>query len=424
MEHRTPPRGSTPWWSGRRAALVAWAIIACVLAWYLEHTLRRALRPEGNDLLGFLLPAKALLEGTDPYSAHPSFPYIYPLFFAFALIPLTAVPLRIAALLWYLLSVCSLFGGCWLLARHGARELRAWTWPHVSAAGLLVFLVLASPIQSELRNSQVNSLVLLLCVLFLTAEARRRHLRAGLWLAAAISIKLMPATLLGYLVVRGSWRCLAWTLLGIAILCLLPILVTGPELFTYYEGYARSFLLPNLEGDTRALFFGLHGSLRYVAPDLAAVGGVRLGCLAVTILAVLSAHWAMRRAPAPGREIWPFCVYLIAMPLLSPVAQTHHLLFTVPVVLLVTLKTAFDPGFSGRGPRMAIGGWAICYLVGTKTPEPTPLLFLSLVLLLAITVRAGRASRPLGAPAASGEGTPPGVTGAAPPTDDPAATLD
>ena len=45
------------------------------------------------------------------------------------------------------------------------------------------------------------------------------------WLAAAIAIKVLPAVLLLFLIVRKKYRLLLWTLLMAGLLCLLPVLV-------------------------------------------------------------------------------------------------------------------------------------------------------------------------------------------------------
>ena len=140
------------------------------------------------------------------------FPYLYPLFAAFGFIPLMYVPYWLANAIWLVLCVAGLAAGCLALT---GRAL-----PPARGAALVALLVFFSPIQSNMIHGQINSIVLFCCVMFDCAYARNRALPAGAWLAAAVAVKVLPAVLLFFLIVRRKYRILLWTLLFTGLLCL------------------------------------------------------------------------------------------------------------------------------------------------------------------------------------------------------------
>src|SRR4029077_16859452 len=71
------------------------------------------------------------------------------------------------------------------------------------------FLVFLPVIGQTLVQGQVNLLVLALLCGMIAAVLRGRRFQSGLWLAAAICLKVIPAFLLIYLVWRRELRGLA-----------------------------------------------------------------------------------------------------------------------------------------------------------------------------------------------------------------------
>src|SRR2546425_135045 len=88
-----------------KALRVLLLILAVV---FLAQTHRKAARPGGYDFTSYLQSAQALAAGADPYHTGTPFPYIYPLFLAFLLVPLTYVPSAVAVTLWFALGAACL----------------------------------------------------------------------------------------------------------------------------------------------------------------------------------------------------------------------------------------------------------------------------------------------------------------------------
>ena len=97
------------------AAIVATAVLGA-------QTWHKAFRPGGNDLTSYLLSARALWDGQSPYGLETPFPYIYPLFLAFAIVPLAILPYGAAVIGWFAASVAAL--GAILLADEARHERR------------------------------------------------------------------------------------------------------------------------------------------------------------------------------------------------------------------------------------------------------------------------------------------------------------
>src|SRR5262245_48455862 len=106
--------------AGRRAAILVHVLLLGLLVVFLGQTYTRAHRSYGYDFASYLASASALVDGGDPYHTASRFPYIYPLFLAFVLVPLTKVPYDVAVALWFAAGAAS----AWLAARLVTRLAR------------------------------------------------------------------------------------------------------------------------------------------------------------------------------------------------------------------------------------------------------------------------------------------------------------
>ncbi|MEN6405618.1 MAG: glycosyltransferase family 87 protein [Thermoguttaceae bacterium] len=387
------------WAVGRRPA-VALAILAVVLLVLWLQTDQRAHRPQGYDLTSYLLSARALESGENPYQTGSHFPYIYPLFFAFAMIPLASLPCELANFLWFALGAASLAAGCLTLVRLASDELKTTVGWHLAWPCLALFLVLLLPIQSNLLNGQVNLLVVFCCILFLREFMHDHDVPAAVWLAAAIAIKLLPAVLLLFVVMRRRWRVLSWTCAAAVVFCLLPGLVVGKNLFALYEHYFHAFLMPSFldpgPHDDR-MFFGLRGTILYLLPGAATSLWPKLLGLLTALGVMLTVDVASKSSERPQRDVWPFCAYLLGSLLASPAAEMHHLMFAAPAVALVGLKLCFDRDWATPAVWLGAGAFLTCFCVLGNSYSTTPTYFASLIVLAILLLRAARPSRPVAA---------------------------
>ncbi len=219
-------------------ALLLLAVLFAGVVWHRSVALRR---PQG-DFRVYCRAAWAIRMGgeqlyrvTDNNGWH----YHYPPLFAILLAPfadapagaerLTSIPFPIAILIFYLINLT-----CLAVAVHGIARLYEastasgdvehwWRWRAWPVALCLPVIGLT------LVRSQVQLILLALLVGFIVNLVRGRRLRAGLWLAGAICLKIFPAYLLLVPLGRRDGRCLTGCGLGLLIgLGVIPLAVLGP----------------------------------------------------------------------------------------------------------------------------------------------------------------------------------------------------
>ncbi|MFN0012389.1 MAG: glycosyltransferase family 87 protein [Phycisphaerales bacterium] len=244
MAHADPlGRLTTP----ERIGLVALAAVALVFG---AETLRRSAFMERRmtDAEVFFRAGWAVRAGADIYEVTDTngWHYLYPSIFSVVMAPLAVppageamgwtLPYAAAVGVWYLISL-----GLLVLALHWMAQAieesgagwgrgpprtgsRAWwtlrVWP------LLACLV---AVGATLSRGQV-AIILLALLARMTLEAvRGRGGRAGVWLAGAIALKVIPAFVLVVPGLRRDWRWLAGCGAGLVVLLVvLPALVFGP----------------------------------------------------------------------------------------------------------------------------------------------------------------------------------------------------
>ena len=365
-----------------RTTSVALVLLVAVGVVWCGQTVRKAERSTGNDLVGYLAASEALYTQQDPYHLPDRFPYIYPLFLATVLRPLSMVGVRTATIVWFAIEcTCLVF----ILRRARLRVGRL----DVSgvAAAAFVVAVFGDVLQLEFLNGQVNLVVVALIVASVQFSDRRPHLAPAL-LGAAIAIKLTPALMLVYWIVRRRFaffvQACGWAILFV----LLPWLVVGDRLWSLYDDYLHNFILARTASSNphgTDIFFSLYGFLGWVTSSPPGRPVVVLSALAVlavlllwhaaTVLGVRArfSNWGRGQTPLvtaqplgdnlsahptggdpgrddPGRDpgraraaarwardgwhegaAW---VYLAATPLLAPMSEVHHLTAALPLAPL------------------------------------------------------------------------------------------
>ena len=331
---------------------VQWAAVAVLVVLgliALKHTYGLLGRPDGNDLTVYLFQAWALAHGEDPYA--PTLPAnapVYPLALATLLIPLTWVPAWAAQAIWFVTNVGALIGALWLLDR-----LWRVTTAHPGQTPPLPFvirltglvLVLALPLHSNLAHGQVNLLVLFVCCLFLRAQLSRQWLSAGLWLGLASALKITPIVFVVALLRERRYRALLATG-GSVILwaVVLPRLISDQVGALYGQEWlpsiTRSLQEPVRFG--RECRFTLAATLVRVWPTLARVPGLRYWAALAVLAPVV---WLQGRAGRDARlPFVVFSLYLLSMPLISPLSEQHHLvILAAPIWCWVLMASEKRP---------------------------------------------------------------------------------
>ena len=262
-------QGSAPLRSRYRWGLVTFAV--AIVAFGCITELRGAFQHRRKTDAGvYFRAAWAVRVGADVYRIQDDngWHYHYPPLFAIVMAPFAdppagadrsgMLPYPLALGLWYAAGWACLFAAVHMLAgaleetaldprvRNQPRYCERW-W----ALRLLPIMICLLPLGRDLARGQVGTVLLLLICGTAAAMLRGQRLRAGLWLAGAICLKIIPALLLLVPLQRRDWRMLSGCLAGLVIgLILIPLAVLGPvKTGDAYRSVVNEVLLPGLQAD-------------------------------------------------------------------------------------------------------------------------------------------------------------------------------
>ncbi len=327
-----------------------------------------------TDVGCYLRAAWAVRTGGNMYSVTDDngWHYNYPPLLAILLVPLSdappgadrlwMLPYAVSVGLWYVVTLACGFGGAHMLAKAieesspdpAARNpplfCRRWF-----ALRIMPILILLPAIGRSQARGQIGLLLgLFLCGIG-RAMIRQERFRAGLWLAAAISIKAIPAYLLLLPLWRRDHRMLAGCTLGLVLgLAFVPALAMGPrQAADAYRTYFFETLWPGVTGDTQGSRGGeltgvtstdsnapvvvIHNLMypnRQSRPK-EAYQAVRITHWAfgavLTLLTLVAAGW---RGGGSGRcEVIFLGALTILMWVVSPVFHPHYVSMGLPLVI-------------------------------------------------------------------------------------------
>ncbi|HLJ80217.1 MAG TPA: glycosyltransferase family 87 protein [Ktedonobacterales bacterium] len=377
-------------------AMVALPVLLCILftldileasytgydfsVYYAAGLMLRA-NPHANIFDLHLLQAIARAHG----AALPTIPYTYPPLLAILVIPLTLFPYRAAVDIWTILNLavwilCVILLTAWfrrvlafgvvsrvsgrdtageaLATASPARWIRA---PRLFPVALVVFLTLSyQPIEQSLVLGQVSLFILLLLLVVPLLVERDRPYLAGGVLALAVWIKLFPALLIIYYLLRGRRRVVVGAVAGIALLGLAQVPLIGMEgvLATRHVLDNGAFQAAQFQNEALArvplwIAAELGGHL---TPALTAAGAALVVVIGVVFLAVLlrlrrqnspqDTHHMMAHPAAANRELLGYTWALCAMVLVSPITWEHYDSWLLPA-FIVCLGLAIHASATG-----------------------------------------------------------------------------
>jgi hypothetical protein len=287
-----------------------------------------------------------------PGALRPPLPYVYPLPFAYLLIPLTFLPFSTAAAVFFhlnlaiwVLCVLALAWECYILLGASLRgeppqSIPAWNlWARLVAdPAPLVALALASwifftsrPLAHAANLGQITFLVLLPLALVPWLTRKHREGWVGAMIAFATLLKIIPVLLMAYLFLRRRWRALAVSVSVTLVILLVCLALVGWDGF---YGLIPLLLTAGLGQDTLAHNQSLLGPIlngvAAVNTDLAATlrsfRYVVLGALALVSGATLWVSWRRedQREKNKEHEQIAYALALCAFVLLVPIAWVHY----------------------------------------------------------------------------------------------------
>jgi hypothetical protein len=355
-----------------RWGLILFAVVAVVFGGLVEMRSALLSRRMG-DLSVFMRTAWAVRSGQDIYAVTDDngFHYHYPPLLAILLVPLAdppvgtnapwVLPYPVTVALCYVLNVL-----CLALAVHGLAGALEETSPEPAALGrprfgrrwwalrILPVLTCLPPIGHTLMRGQVNLLLLLLVCGTIAATLRGRRFQAGLFLAGAICLKVIPALLVLHPLCRRDGRCLAGCAVGLVVgLGLIPAAVFGPaQTVAYYEEWADVLVRPGLGAggdsardkelievtatDSQSFQAALHNTLhpeRATRPPHPSRAVRLVHWLVGGLLAALTLLAAWRCRDDRLATVITFGALVVVMVLTSPVCHLHYFTLSLPLVM-------------------------------------------------------------------------------------------
>lgn len=280
--------------------------------------------------------------------------------------PLT-IPYPVSVVIWYVLCVVAIAAGVHVIVSAIEDTASARGPPDYRYSRLWwqrrmypIFLVLP-PIAHSLGRGQVNPILILCLGAMAAALMRRRSGQAGLWLAAAISIKVFPAYLLLVPFWRRDWRMILACGAGlVAGMLLVPAVIAGPWVaIEMLQGFAQVLFGQLIGGSasirTGELFNEAAGDLMSfrsivfklmhlwqqprptLVPQIFSVVHVALaGLFTAATLAAMS--WLPRKPAANEDPLVPLlfvgALITVSVPMV-PTAQSHY--YALSIVLAAGL---------------------------------------------------------------------------------------
>ncbi len=385
-----PPAGAKPSWLAGWEKALLWLFLVAVLAFGAVVEMRSAfLKRRMTDVDCFLRGAWAVRQGLDMYAVTETngWHYNYPPLFAIAMTPFASpppgsdesgmLPFPVTVAIWYVLSVVALWLAVDWLASALERAGPAGRAPprfsrHWWTIRLWPILLCLMPVGRTLSRGQSNTFVLLLFCGMIALFLGRRCFRAGLCLAGTICIKVFPAFLLIYPVLRRDVRALSGAAVGLLFgLLLIPLAVLGPaQTWATYRHFDQAVLRPGLRIGTdttrahelttatrtgsQAFMVVLHNlshpSRATRPPDNSAtVRAVHWAIGGLVTLLTLAAGWRRRPGDAIAEVLFLGGLIVIMLPI-SPVCHVHYFIFAIPLVMALLADAWERHPFPWIGP--------------------------------------------------------------------------
>jgi len=344
------------WFEHRRFRQVVLTMALAIVLWegYLAIFRRE------NDFTWHLGLGQRFLAGT-PYDGAGGW---YPLARTMFDGALASLPPRVARAVCYAGAVGI---WAWILVAWGrlAPSHAGMTRNRAFAAGTFATATFAGYILRDLDECGLQTLLLGLLTLTAIALSRQQFLRAGLWLAAAVSYKLTPVLGIPFLIWKRRWTPALLATMFVVVLNLLPATYLGWDVTTSANARFLTTLRGSLAVDdpsqnvaeppkpqNQALVAAIsryvqshpvghplyveHPMFRQFGKLSPQAAGWTVQAVLITLAAALA--WQWRRAwPTEGSSAvmaHEWATVCVLMAILSPLCWKQHLVLALPALLL------------------------------------------------------------------------------------------
>ncbi len=379
-----PPINYAPVEPGRPAPWAAvWGVaLGVVLLVMVAQINHRISSGHSGDFRHFYYAARALLDGTDPYTSGTQ-GYLYPPLIALLYTPVARLPFRAAQRTMLGVDVALVAAGLLLAARaildrfDAPRRASLWT-----GVALLACLADVDKVHNELQMFQTNALQLALFALSLYWLDRRPRW-AGVPLGMILNIKYLSLATVPWLLVRRRWATAGSTVASGVGFALLPAVVCGWRKNLHYLSVAYGGLATmvgrgagtagpveqaNVEDITSFLSCSITSAMARMAKFHhlpLSVGLAAAGAIAVAVVGVVLLIYFRRGVPAFAWPPFPvqvnqpwravagveFVAVLMGTLLFSPQTNSRHLIL---VTLLTTVAAALVVAARPQVPRWPV----------------------------------------------------------------------
>lgn len=298
--------------------------------------------------------------------------YIYPPLFAITMAPLADppkgydrtgyLPYKLSVGLWYLLTLITGFAGIHILANaleKTSKDPSARTQPPFCrrwwAIRILPILIMLIPIGRSQARGQIGLIIAFLICGAAAALILGKRFRAGLWLSAAICIKIIPVFLLLVPAWRRDLKMLSGSLAGLILgMIVVPAIVMGhSRALDGYKSFYNETILASVKGDTEGSrgkeLTGITSTdsnspmvvmhnIMYPnvknRPNLAN-SSVRIAHWLIAIFITLITLLAAGRKKSKNRGALFMGSLIPVMFIISPVFHPHYVSMAIPLVIII-----------------------------------------------------------------------------------------
>lgn len=311
-----------------------------------------------TDLQVYLLGGQWLAHGEPVYQQSAligglNLLFIYPAFAAVLFIPLAALPLTAATILWALISALCV-GVIAYFTAVGFRELIGGPrmWPTIDIAlGFFVIYAISEPVWDTFRLGQINLLVMALVI----ADVVRRQGRwSGILIGIATGIKVTPGIFILFAGIRRKWRAT-----GMAIAALLATILIGAifgvqQSISYWTSTVFNL---NIEQPERVDNMSIQGILLRLPIDHRSMVGM---WLVASVVLVVFCLWLAYKW-WPRSRLIAATILSLATLLASPVSWVNHWVW-MPAAL-ITLAGLCHLALQRKNYRLTSGLFVIIIVI-------------------------------------------------------------